>query len=41
MANVRTPTSLNDYDRRTFYTFDFHGYTDYPFYRERAAPSGD
>ena len=22
---------LNDYDRKTFYTFDSHGYTDYPF----------
>ncbi len=27
---------LNPYDRNTFYTFDFHGYTDYPFYGERA-----
>ena len=23
---------LTDYDRNTFYTFDAHGYTDYPFY---------
>jgi hypothetical protein len=23
---------LNPYDRNTFYTFDAHGYTDYPFY---------
>jgi N-ethylmaleimide reductase len=23
---------LNDYDRNTFYTFDAHGYTDYPVY---------
>jgi N-ethylmaleimide reductase len=23
---------LNDYDRNTFYTFDVHGYTDYPVY---------
>ena len=23
---------LADYDRDTFYTFDAHGYTDYPFY---------
>jgi N-ethylmaleimide reductase len=23
---------LNDYDRDTFYTFDAHGYSDYPFY---------
>jgi len=26
---------LNDYDRKTFYTFDFHGYTDYPFYDQQ------
>jgi N-ethylmaleimide reductase len=25
---------LNPYDRKTFYTFDDHGYTDYPFYSE-------
>ncbi|HET6217806.1 MAG TPA: alkene reductase [Acidobacteriaceae bacterium] len=25
---------LNAYDRKTFYTFDSHGYTDYPFYRD-------
>jgi N-ethylmaleimide reductase len=25
---------LNEYDRKTFYTFDAHGYTDYPFYSE-------
>jgi N-ethylmaleimide reductase len=24
---------LNDYDRNTFYTFEPHGYTDYPFYK--------
>jgi len=23
------------YDRKTFYTFDFHGYTDYPFYDQQ------
>jgi N-ethylmaleimide reductase len=28
---------LNDYDRKTFYTFDFHGYTDYPFYGQQVA----
>jgi N-ethylmaleimide reductase len=26
---------LNDYDRKTFYTFDSHGYTDYASYAER------
>ena len=26
---------LNEYDRKTFYTFDFHGYTDYPFYDQK------
>lgn len=26
---------LNAYDRTTFYTFDFHGYTDYPFYEQQ------
>jgi N-ethylmaleimide reductase len=26
---------LAAYDRQTFYTFDAHGYTDYPFYQER------
>jgi N-ethylmaleimide reductase len=26
---------LNAYDRATFYTFDAHGYTDYPFYDHR------
>jgi N-ethylmaleimide reductase len=25
---------LNRYDRNTFYTFEPHGYTDYPFYKE-------
>jgi N-ethylmaleimide reductase len=24
---------MNDYDRKTFYTFGAHGYTDYPFYQ--------
>src|SRR5580704_4374912 len=27
---------LNAYDRRTFYTFDAQGYTDYPFYEQRS-----
>ena len=26
---------LNAYDRNTFYTFDAHGYTDYPFYEQQ------
>ena len=25
---------LNDYDRDTFYTFEAHGYIDYPFYAD-------
>lgn len=29
---IRWALPLNDYDRDTFYTFDAHGYTDYPFY---------
>jgi N-ethylmaleimide reductase len=29
---IRRGLPLNDYDRDTFYTFDAHGYTDYPFY---------
>jgi N-ethylmaleimide reductase len=33
---VRLGLPLNDYDRKTFYTFDCHGYTDYPFYGEHA-----
>lgn len=28
---------LNRYDRDTFYTFDAHGYTDYPFYTGSAS----
>lgn len=32
---IRLALPLNDYDRKTFYTFDFHGYTDYPFYEDR------
>jgi N-ethylmaleimide reductase len=26
---------LNEYDRKAFYTFDFHGYTHYPFYEQQ------
>jgi N-ethylmaleimide reductase len=33
---IRLRRSLNNYDRSTFYTFDARGYTDYPFYAERA-----
>jgi N-ethylmaleimide reductase len=33
---IRLGLPLNDYDRKTFYTFDFRGYTDYPFYVEHA-----
>ena len=29
---IKRGLPLNDYDRDTFYTFDAHGYTDYPFY---------
>jgi N-ethylmaleimide reductase len=29
---IRRGLPLDDYDRDTFYTFDAHGYTDYPFY---------
>jgi N-ethylmaleimide reductase len=24
---------MNNYDRKTFYTFGAHGYTDYPYYQ--------
>jgi N-ethylmaleimide reductase len=30
--------ALNPYDRNTFYTFDAHGYTDYPLYSEHSPP---
>jgi N-ethylmaleimide reductase len=33
---IRLAIPLHDYDRQTFYTFDFHGYTDYPFYPDWA-----
>jgi len=31
---IRLGLPLNAYNRATFYTFDSHGYTDYPFYQE-------
>jgi N-ethylmaleimide reductase len=31
---IQSGLPLNPYDRNTFYTFDAHGYTDYPFYSE-------
>jgi N-ethylmaleimide reductase len=34
---IRRKLPLNDYDRDTFYTFDSHGYTDYPSYAQSAA----
>src|SRR5277367_2011051 len=33
---IRLGLPLNEYDRKTFYTFDDRGYTDYPFYGESA-----
>lgn len=32
---IKLGLPLNAYDRKTFYTFDAHGYTDYPFSSER------
>jgi N-ethylmaleimide reductase len=32
---IRMGLPLADYDRNTFYTFDYHGYTDYPFYEQQ------
>jgi N-ethylmaleimide reductase len=32
---IKLGLPLNEYDRNTFYTFDFHGYTDYPFYEQQ------
>src|SRR5260370_6006496 len=29
---IKFGVPLNEYDRNTFHTFHFHGYTDYPFY---------
>jgi N-ethylmaleimide reductase len=34
---IKLGLPLNAYDRNTFYTFDPHGYTDYPFYSEQGA----
>ena len=34
---IKLGLPLNGYDRNTFYTFDPHGYTDYPFYSEQGA----
>ena len=33
---VQLGLPLNAYDRKTFYTFDAQGYTDYPFYEQRS-----
>jgi len=35
-ARIAWGAPLTDYDRNTFYTFDAHGYTDYPMYRTAA-----
>jgi len=32
---IKLGLPLNAYDRATFYTFDPHGYTDYPFYEDQ------
>ena len=32
---IRLRQPLSEYDRKTFYTFDFRGYTDYPFYEQQ------
>jgi N-ethylmaleimide reductase len=34
---IRRNLPLSPYDRSTFYAFDAHGYTDYPFYDEEKA----
>ena len=34
---IRQGLPLAEHHRETFYTFDAHGYTDYPFYAENAA----
>jgi N-ethylmaleimide reductase len=36
---IKLGLPLNQYDRKTFYTFDAHGYTDYPFYNGTLATS--
>jgi N-ethylmaleimide reductase len=33
---IRLDLPLNPHDRDTFYTFDAHGYTDYPFHGDKA-----
>ena len=39
---IKLGLPLNDYDRGTFYTFDSHGYTDYPFFeQQRDGPTGE
>ncbi len=35
---IKEHLPLSNYDRNTFYTFDAHGYTDYPFWAEPATP---
>jgi predicted SnoaL-like aldol condensation-catalyzing enzyme len=32
---IKLGLPLNKYDRATFYTFDSHGYTDYPYYDQQ------
>src|SRR5271170_3211946 len=32
---IRLGLPLNAYDRKTFYSFEARGYTDYPFYEQR------
>ncbi len=32
---IKLGLPLTAYDRKTFYTFDFQGYTDYPFYEQQ------
>ena len=36
---IKEGLPLTDYDRNTFYTFDAHGYTDYPFFSGNSSPS--
>jgi N-ethylmaleimide reductase len=36
---IKENLPLTDYDRNTFYTFDSRGYTDYPFYENKAGVS--
>lgn len=37
---IKRGVPLNKYDRKTFYTFDAHGYTDYPFYSQSSSIAG-